>query len=171
MSAHQIECYDCGMTTSSKPRRYHTALLPDLKLIVTELSGDLDLSEIQTWEDSLKQVLNEISDSDVFKILVNLYGFTALDLEAHKYFRAIIPLTLAQYGWKVGYVDLFEEASSMSFTTTRGIRCIGAAHVHHDEGKIEKYETKYSRSDEHYFTDPHAALKWVSELKPTQKVI
>jgi hypothetical protein len=88
--------------------------------------------------------------------------FKAINFEAHKCFRNVIPLTLAKYGWKVGYVDLFaEESSQMEYSNTRGIRCIKAAHVHQDETKIGLYERSYSREDERYFTDLEEASAWL----------
>jgi hypothetical protein len=151
------------MGTFLNEKRYQTQWLADQKLIRTELSGDLEIEEIKLWQRSLLHELEKIEDHGVFKIFVDLHGFTAINLEAHKYFRTIIPVVLSQYGWKVGYVDLFDEANLLSYTFTRGIRCVAAAHAHHDQGKIEKYEANYSRDDEHYFTDPELALNWIRQ--------
>lgn len=147
-----------------KTKIAETEWLPEKKLINTHLSGDVDLADIEQWEQSLHAALDKIPDNSIFKILINLYGFKAVDFTVHKRYREIILLTLANYGWKVGYVDLFEEAANMQFNYLRGIKCVGAAHVHQDASKIEKYESLFSRENERFFTDPQAAEKWIVEL-------
>lgn len=139
---------------------------PEKKLIVTHISGEVDIVDIEAWEHSLLSALNQVDDNDQFKIFVNLHGFKAVDLEAHKRFRSIVPQTLAKYGWKVGYVHLFEEeAKHIQYRNSRGICCIAAAHAHQDETKIEQYELRFGRSHEHFFTDPSAAQKWIESVK------
>lgn len=140
---------------------------PEKQLVVTEISGDIDKADIEKWETSLTQTLAKIEDNKAFKIFVNLYGFKAVNIDAHKKFRDIVPLTLAQYGWKVGYVNLFEEeAKDLVLSTTRGIKCIGAAHAHQDATKMDLYETRFSSANEHFFVDPQAALQWIENLDP-----
>ncbi|MBX2966356.1 MAG: hypothetical protein KF845_09440 [Cyclobacteriaceae bacterium] len=138
----------------------------DKKMLVTHISGDVNKGDIEHWENSLKQSLEQIQSNDNFKIFVNMHGFKAIDIDAHKRFRAVIPLTLAEYGWKVGYVDLFEdEAKTMIFKNTGGIKCVTAAHSHQDETKMEHYETQFSSAKEHFFTDPEKAERWIEALE------
>lgn len=136
------------------------------KLIETKLIGEVDLDDINLWKHSLKEALNKITEGGSFKIMVNLYGFKAVNIEAHKQYREIIPLLLAQYDWKVGYVDLFEESKAMKFTRTRGIHCFAAVHVHHDKEKIGKYEENFGRVNEHFMTDPEKAMQWILNYHP-----
>jgi hypothetical protein len=139
---------------------------PEKKLLVTHISGDIDQCDIENWKNSLQASLQKIEDNEKFKILVNLHGFKAVDIEAHKKFRDIVPLTLAQYGWKVGYVDMFEEeAKKINYSNTRGIKCVGAAHCHQDPTKMELYETKFSSEKEHFFLDPVQAQNWIENLE------
>ena len=139
--------------------------IPEQRLLITTISGDLNEDEIKQWEKSLLTALNTIADNEQFKIFINLYGFKALDMNAHKQFRTIVPLTLANYGWKVGYVDMFgEEAQTLIFTNHRGIQCFAAAHCHHDETKMELYESNYSRDNEHFFKNPLEAERWIMEF-------
>lgn len=139
---------------------------PEKRLIVTHISGDLKKSDIERWEKSFNDTLNKIENNGTFKIFVNMYGFKAVDIDAHKRFRGVVPLTLADYGWKVGYVDLFEEeAKTMTFKNTRGIKCVGAAHSHQDETKMELYETRFSSDKEHFFPDPTQARQWIENLE------
>lgn len=138
---------------------------PEKRLLVTHISGDIEKEDIEQWEESFKDTLEQIEDNTRFKIFVNMYGFKAVNIEAHKRFRAVIPLVLADYGWKVGYVDLFEEeAKEITYKNTRGIKCVGAAHSHQDETKMELYETKFSSDREHFFLDPTKARQWIESL-------
>lgn len=138
---------------------------PEKRLIITHLSGDLEHSDIERWEQSLKETLNLVEDNSSFKIFVNLFGFKAVNINAHKRFRDVVPLTLAGYDWKVGYLGLFEEeAKTMVFTNTRGIQCAGAAHAHQDETKIVMYDSAFSSNRERFFTDPVLALQWIEAL-------
>lgn len=139
---------------------------PETKLLRTQICGDVDTVAVDRWEQTLHQALGQIPDGSQFAIFVNMHGFRAMDINAHKRFRAIIPLTLAQYGWKVGYVDMFaEEAATISYSNTRGIQCIKAAHCHQDSTKMELYQRQYSRENEHFFTQPEQAQAWIGESK------
>jgi hypothetical protein len=139
--------------------------LPEQRLIVTHISGEVNEAQIAEWEASLHRALAQIPDGGTFKIFVNLHGFKAVNLPAHKRFRDIVPLTLAQYGWRVGYLDLFEEQTKdLALTYHRQIRCVGAVHCHQDAEKIERYQAHYSRSNEHFYTDPVVARQWIEKM-------
>ncbi|MBM9577904.1 hypothetical protein JWG45_12175 [Leptospira sp. 201903070] len=141
-----------------------TRWIPEKQLISTTISGKVEVQDVELWEKTLLETLEKIPDNGVFKIFVNLHGFEAANLEAHKRFRTIIPKVLSDYGWKVGYLNLFEESKQMQFRNLRGIRCIGAVHVHQDETKINSYEEKFGRDNEHFYTDPKTAEDWISNL-------
>jgi hypothetical protein len=136
------------------------------KLIETIFSGDVDEDDIAKWERSLHHAINQVPDGTTFKIIVNLYGFKAINIQAHKRYREIIPRLLANYNWKVGYVDLFEESTQMKFQSIRNINCAAAVHVHQDEEKIKKYEERFSRDNEHFMTDPLKAKDWILNYMP-----
>ncbi|WP_031527865.1 hypothetical protein [Dyadobacter crusticola] len=141
-----------------------TKWYPENKLVVTQVSGDLDEFEIEQWERGLNEIFEELRDGESFKILIDMHGFQAADTAAHKRFRNIIPQKMAEFGWKVGYVNLFEEeADRMILANYRNIQCIGAAHCHHDAGKMELYERRFSRYNEHFFTDREEARKWIEQ--------
>ena len=153
------------MTTT---KNTETNWYPEKRLLVTHISGDLEKADIEQWEKSFKNTLDSIEDHTRFKIFVNMYGFKVVNLEVHKRCRGVVPLTLADYGWKVGYVNLFEEeARTMAFKTTRGIQCVGAAHAHQDETKMDLYQTKFSSNREHFFPDPAQARQWIENLELT----
>jgi hypothetical protein len=139
---------------------------PEKKMIVTQLRGDIEKSDIEAWEKSLIDTLEQLEENSSFKIFVNIHGFKAINIDAHKRFRVILPLTLADYGWKVGYIDLFEEeAKTMTYKNKRGIQCVGAAHSHQDQTKMDLYETRFSSEREHFFTDPVLAKQWIEQLE------
>lgn len=138
---------------------------PEKRLVVTQISGEVEIHDIEKWENAFRSTLEQIEESTTFKMFVNMYGFNAMNIEAHKRFRGVIPLTLADYGWKVGYVDLFEEeAKTITYKNTRGIQCLAAAHSHQDEIKMNKYETLFGCGKEHFFSDPTRALQWIENL-------
>lgn len=142
-----------------------TNWFPEKRLLVTHISGDIEISDIERWEKSFIDTFNQLEDNTVFKIFVNMNGFKAVNIDAHKRFRAIIPLTLADYGWKVGYLALFEEeAKTIIYKNTRGIQCVGVAHSHQDEAKMDLYETRFSSDREHFFIDPIKARLWIENL-------
>ena len=142
-------------------KRADTIWHAEEKWIETILSGDIEEADVIEWEQSLERAFNQIPAISSFKILVDLFGFKAVSLAVHKRYRDIIPFTLSRYNWKVGYVDLFEEASQMTFSTTRNISCVAAVHVHQDEEKIGKYQERFGRANEQFMTDPVRARQWI----------
>jgi hypothetical protein len=149
-----------------KQKLIKTSWHPDRGLLVTQISGEITINDIIHWEGTLSAALAEIADGMEFKILVDLFGFKAIDIQAHKRFRAIIPSMLSQYGWKVGYVDLFpEQATSMVLSNLRKVKCIAAAHCHHDISKMELYQREFGRHNERFFTDVNQAQGWISSWK------
>lgn len=134
----------------------------DEQLIITQISGDIDKQDVIHWEQTLHAALDRVGDSGLFKIFINLHGFNAVNLDVHKHFRNIVPLTLACYGWKVGYVAMFpDEAEKIVITRNRNIQCVAAAHCHQDATKMEKYELLFSSNNEHFFTDVAVANAWI----------
>ena len=145
---------------------YATQWFPEESLLVTELKGPLAVADIEAWERSLHSVLSQLPDNTSFKILVDLVGLAPVDVETHKRYRSIVPLALAKNGWRIGYLDLFEEANDLVLTAERGVRCVKAAHAHHDAYKIEEYERRFGKPAERFFTDSAAALAWLKQPYP-----
>jgi hypothetical protein len=146
-----------------------TDWFPEEKIIDTRISGPVSVQDVILWEASLHHSLALIGDNTEFRIMIDMVGFEARDTEAHKRFRTVMPVTLSHYGWKIGYLELFEEeARDMRCIQTRGIQCIAAAHAHHDETKMGLYERSYSHDHEHYFTNADAARTWLRNLKYSQ---
>jgi hypothetical protein len=138
--------------------------LPEEKLVITHISGQVGMAEIEAWDHSLQETFSKIEENGQFKIFVNLHGFQAANFEAHKRFRTVIPTTLANYGWRVGYLAMFEDAADLPLTHTRGISCLAAVHVHQDETKIAKYDSQFGKETERFFTDPTLARRWIRSV-------
>lgn len=133
------------------------------QLLVTKLNGKMNSIDIERWKDSLHAVMDTIPGNTSFKILVDLHGFEAENTEVHKEYRAIIPLLLADYGYRIGYLDMFPEATA-EMQNKRGVQCVAMANVHHNADKMLDYETRFSKPHEHYFTEPEAALNWIRQF-------
>lgn len=145
-------------------KRIDTTWHPDQRLIITTLRGKLKVCDLSYWEESLHTSLKQIGDQSEFKILVNLYGFEAENFLIHQEYRTIIPLLLADYGYRIGYLDMFPEAN-LIVKNIRGIQCIAMANVHHDEEKMADYEMRFGKSNEKYFTEYETALNWITTVK------
>jgi hypothetical protein len=145
-------------------KKKQTVYLEEQQLIITELSGELDMDDVEEWHQSLRSAIAALQPGTKFRILVNLHGFRAKDFEVHKKFRVIIPLTLAECGWYVGYLRMFPE-TEITIRSTNNIRCVAAAHVHQDETKIRNYAEHYSMINEGFFTDPVKAREWIEAIR------
>lgn len=145
-------------------KKKNTIYLKEQQLIITELSGDLDMDDVEQWNQSLKDVINSLEPNTRFKILVDLHGFKAQNFEVHKKFRVIVPLALAECGWYIGYLRMFPE-TEICIRSTNNIYCMAAAHVHQDETKIRNYAEHYSMINEGYFTDPGEARQWIEAIR------
>ena len=142
----------------------NTTWYPEQQLIVTQLSGVVNNADIEHWEATMQVAFAQLPDNTRFKMLVNLYGFKAENFEVHKYYRNIIPLMLAGFGYRIGYLDMFPEAK-LDVTITRGIRCVAMANVHQDATKMQDYNTRFSSATEKYFTEPGPAMAWIQDVQ------
>jgi hypothetical protein len=138
------------------PKDFFTSWNPDGRLLVTRLSGNVNIDEIHQWRDSIDAALTLVAPGTAFKTFVNIHGFKATDFDAHKAFRTIIPTMLARYDFRVGYLNLFDNA---------------VAHSHHDTDKMHLYQTQCSRPNDQYFTDPAAAEYWIRSYQPEEQII
>ncbi|RYD57942.1 MAG: hypothetical protein EOP56_06620 [Sphingobacteriales bacterium] len=137
---------------------------PNNNLVTTTLSGFVNSEDVEQWKQSLSDTLDSLPENGGFKIFVNLHGFKAENFDVHKQFRNVIPLTLADYGFRAGYVEMFENVD-LPLQNKRGIKCLAAAHCHQDETKIANYQQQFSKPNEQFFTDPLAAANWISKLQ------
>jgi hypothetical protein len=136
---------------------------PENRLLITRLQGKVDSADVARWKDSLDVALARIENNTGFKILVDMRHYEYASLDAHKTMRVIIPLTLAQYGFRTGLLDLVE-AGELALHHTRGISCSAVAHVHHDEEKMSLYQSRVGAVNEGFFNDAGQAESWIRGL-------
>ncbi|PJZ84867.1 hypothetical protein [Leptospira harrisiae] len=130
-------------------------------LVVTRFSGAISEAEVTEWKQSLETTFATIPAGTKFKIFVNLHGLNPISVSAHKAYRDIIPLLLSKYNWRIGYLDLFEEAKDLKLTFENGIECLAAVHCHHDSYKINEYESRFGKPSEHFYDDPNKSETWI----------
>ncbi|TGL44605.1 hypothetical protein [Leptospira perdikensis] len=130
-------------------------------LITTRLSGAVTETDISKWKESLNKTFADLPQGTKFKIFVNLHGLNPASVSAHKAYRDIIPLLLSRYNWRIGYLDLFEEAKGLKLTSENEIECFAAVHCHHDSYKINEYESRFGKDSEHFFDDPEKSETWI----------
>jgi hypothetical protein len=135
---------------------------PADRVLISRLSGIVRMVDVERWKADLGVAVGAIRDGKTFGLLSDLSGYEPADLEAHKAMRTVIPLLLAEHGFRTGLVALVG-AEEPAVTTTRGITCVAVAHVHHDAGKMALYEEQVGGATERFFTDSAAALVWVRE--------
>lgn len=135
---------------------------PQTGILATSLSGAVDTKDVEMWESRLQSALDSLPSGSRFKLLVNFYGLAPVSVEAHKRYRSVIPATLARYGWRVGYLDMFPEADGLHIVAEREVRCIAAVHVHQDTYKIDEYDRRFGNATERFFTNVQLATEWLS---------
>ncbi len=153
------------------PHSGDSSFEPAASLLVTELHGRTSGPQVETWARTLTETLAQIPDFGRFKILVDLSAFEATDLEAHRVFREVVPGALAQCAWKVGYLDLFEREEQPELTSVRGVRCVAAAHVHHDRTKMAEYQERFGRRYERFFSGRAEAEAWMGTIRVEEVVL
>ena len=129
-------------------------------VLISRLSGTVSVADVGRWKAELRATLAAVPDGGSFRLLSDMSGYAPAGLEAHKVMRVVIPLLLAAHGFRTGLVDM-AGGEEPAVTTTRGIRCVAVAHVHHDAGKMALYQERVGGATERFFTDPGAALAWV----------
>lgn len=137
----------------------------NIKILSIQLSGIINSDDLIKFQSLIIDCCEIIPDKSVIKVLIDLTGFEAFDLKVHKQFRNILPNTLLNLGWKIGYLKLFEEAKDIKPINIRGIQCIALAYCHHDESKMINYEANCGSEYEHYFTNSKIAFEWLLGVK------
>jgi hypothetical protein len=133
-------------------------------VLISHLAGTVNESDVERWKAELVAAVAAIPDGGSFRLLSDLSGYEPAGLDAHKAMRTVIPLLLAEHGFRTGLVDIVG-AEEPTVTTTRGITCVAVAHVHHDAGKMALYEERVGGATERFFTDSAVALAWVREAR------
>lgn len=142
---------------------YDTMWNAEQRLLSTTLTGMTSTEDVAAWRLTLDRALEKVPDDGVFKLLVDIRGYEPANPEAHKAFRVVIPMLLADYGFRPGFLDLYPEAE-LAIRRLRGVTCIAHANVHHDAGKMATYEQRLGRANERFFTDIRKAEAWIAAV-------
>lgn len=145
------------------PKESYTHWDDSHQVLVTRLSGLVTLEEVEEWKEQFYQTANQIPRETTFKLFSNIHGFKAVNMDAHKSFREVIPAFLAEHGLKPGYAKLFPEVP-VQVSVQHGKVVTACAHVHHDETKITRYHQELATANEDFFTDPELAEQWLYKL-------
>lgn len=145
------------------PQNTETLWNAETNLLITRLHGIVMLHNVQSWIASLDEARALIPPDTRFRVIQDFYGYEPANLQAHKLMRPVMPLMLAQYGFRTALFDLFDSVD-VPFSIDAGRRCVAVAHVHHDAGKMTEYEARLGRETERFFTDPAAAHEWITRL-------
>lgn len=132
------------------------------KMLTTRLSGIVTLAQVEEWITQFNDVVHKIPSETIFSMFSNIHGFKAINIEAHKLFRDVVPRFLVAHGMLPGYAKLFPE-HPVEVNISQGKVVKACAHVHHDEGKIARYHNELATHYEDYFTRPEDALEWLSK--------
>lgn len=141
----------------------HSEWYPSEGLLTTTLTGVIQEEDIYDWEASLYRVAQFIPRNATFKALINLLYFEATDFTVHHQFRKVLPLFLSDYGYRIGYLDLFSEAI-IELRNERNIQCVAVAVIHHNEFKMKDYNSRFGNKHEQYFADPAKANSWIENI-------
>ena len=136
-----------------------TIWMPEVRAVLTQLTGTVDLAEVERWITGLDTELSKIPDGTEIVLLSNLHGYEPADLEAHKRMRVIIPTRLAAMGFRTALADAVN-ATIVTASTPR-VLCSKVAHVHHDATKMAAYEAAHATPRERFFTSAAFANEWI----------
>ncbi len=137
---------------------------PATGILRTDLTGPVTTDDVAAWREGLHREVASIPDGTSFRLLLNLVGFEPATIDAHKAMRTVVPEILARHGLRPAFIDLFDERPAMVITTSRGVRCIAFANVHHDEAKMTDYEQRIGKPNQKFFTDVSAAEAWLRSV-------
>jgi DNA-binding transcriptional ArsR family regulator len=145
--------------------RYATAWRAESRLLITELAGQVTLETVNAWQEELLETSERIPAGSTFTMLVDLRGYEMGEVErsVHRVMREVIPRLLAAFGFRPGYLDLFEPSQEIAVTRQQAT-CVAVAHVHHDADKMAGYNERLARSNERWFTDRAEAERWIHSL-------
>ena len=130
-------------------------------ILRTDLTGAVTTAAVAQWREGLQREVAKIPDRTSFRLLLNLSGFEPVTIDAHKAMRTVVPEILARHGLRPAFIDLFDERPEMVITTSRGVRCIAFANVHHDGARMTDYEQRIGKPNQKFFTDVSAAEAWL----------
>ena len=134
------------------------------RVLETRLAGEVTHDDVRIWKEGLDREVARLVDGTRFKLLFDLRGFEAVDVEVHKAMREVVPRLLAAHGLRPAFIDLFDDGPELAVTSARGIACTAFANVHHDDVKMRDYETRIAKHNQRFFSSRGAAEAWLDSL-------
>jgi hypothetical protein len=136
---------------------------PTRSILRTRFSGPAGIAQVVSWRAGLYAAAAAIPARTVFKLLVDLRGYQvgSMDPSVHKVQRDVIPLFLATYHFRTGFIDFFGVKGEV-IPIKEDARCIAVAHVHHEGPKVELYRQTLGRENETFFSQIQEAEAWIS---------
>ncbi len=133
------------------------------RLLATRLAGAVAPDDVTLWEQSLDRALARVPDGHRFRLLSDLHGYEPTSVDAHRRMRRVVPRALAQCGFRTALIDL-AGGGDVEIVSTRGIRCVAVAHVHHDAFKMAYYDSTAGSRAERFFACRVDAEAWVTSV-------
>ena len=133
--------------------------MPEVRAVLTQLSGTVDVAEVERWIAGLDAELAKIPDGTEIVLLSDLHGYEPADLDAHKRMRDVIPTRLAAMGFRTTLADVV--GATLEVARAPRVVCSKVAHVHHDAGKMAAYEAGHATPHERFFTSAAFANEWI----------
>jgi hypothetical protein len=143
-------------------------------ILRTRFPGPAGIAEVVAWRAGLYAAAASIPRLSSFKLLVDLRGYevSVMEPSVHKVQREIVPIFLATYHFRTGFIDFFGVKGD-TVRYREEAHCRGVAHVHHDAPKMELYRQTLGRDDESFFSSLPEAEAWIAsvplEPKPLEK--
>ena len=136
--------------------------LDDAQVLSTRVAGVLSLDDVERWRQDLQRTVRRLPREGVFRMLVDVRGYEVADQNrhVHQVMREVIPLFLAAHGFRVGFFDLYQAEPSVGRDAAEAL-CVAAAHVHHDQAKMERYNELLGTTSERFFSDLAEAAAWL----------
>jgi hypothetical protein len=133
-----------------------------LVLLTTRVGRSLSLEEVAEYKSTLAATIDAIPAGTSFRWLSDARGYEPLaNREAHAVYRAILPKTLTEHGFRTSLLDLYD--GEVAVTRFRDVTCRALAHVHHDAEKMAIFNERLGRDTERYLSDEEAARRWLLE--------
>lgn len=138
---------------------------PGRHILRTRFSGPAGIAQVVSWRAGLYAAAASIPRGAAFKLIVDARGYSVADIDpsVHKVQREVIPLFLATYHFRTGFIDFFGVKGEV-VAAKEDARCMAVAHVHHECPKMELYRQTLGRADENFFCLIQEAESWITPI-------
>jgi hypothetical protein len=138
---------------------------PARNILRTRFTGPAGIAQVVSWRAGLYAAAAAIPRHGAFKLLVDIRGYQVAqtDPAVHKVQREVIPLFLATYHFRTGFIEFFGVKGEV-VPVKEDARCMAVAHVHHESGKMELYRQTLGRENEGFFSQIQEAETWIASM-------